>query len=57
MFKISASSKPSRTKRVALLAFRAVRRVQHAALSAPVVMQTVAKDVAQAWQESARPNA
>lgn len=47
----------SRVKRGALAVFRVVRVVQCVARSVPGALASVGHDVADAWRESARPNA
>ncbi len=57
MFPPLASPTPSRLKRGALAAFRVVRFVQATVRSVPDVVTSAGRDVADAWRESARPNA
>ncbi len=52
-----ASPNPSRLKRGALAAFRVVRFVQTTVRAVPSVVVTAGRDVADAWRETARPNA
>ena len=47
--------RPSTTKSIALAVFSGVRTAQRVALQVPVVAQTAAHEIAEAWRESGAP--
>ena len=51
-----ASATPSTTKRAALGTFRLLRRFGARIAQIPVVARDAARDVAEAWRESAHPD-